>query len=121
VAHNPAGIGEVMQQWKQVAATTKHIVLGFVKDKDINEALALFPKDAVYHFCNADTPRALPAGELQAAAAQQGLKGEAYETVAKAVRGAQAQMQDTDALLITGSFFIVGEALSICKFENVQN
>ena len=113
VAHNPAGLNEVLAQWKHVPATAKHIVVGFVKDKDIAEALSLFPKDATYYFCNADTPRALPAEELRAAAALQELTGNAYGTVSAAVNAAKEQMQRTDALLITGSFFIVGEALQL--------
>ncbi len=118
VAHNPAGLAEVLAQWKHVSASSKHIVLGFVKDKDIAEALSLFPKDATYYFCNADTPRALPAAELREAASQQGLTGAAYESVAAAVLTAKNNMQDTDALLITGSFFIVGEALGNLKMPS---
>ncbi|MCW3123409.1 MAG: FolC bifunctional protein [Flavipsychrobacter sp.] len=111
VAHNPAGIKEVMQQWQQVKATNKHIVVGFVKDKDVAEALALFPKNATYYFCNADMPRALPAVELKEIATKNELQGEAYNSVSDAINAAKAAMKETDALLITGSFFIVGEAL----------
>ena len=119
VAHNPAGLREVLQQWKQVEATTKHIVLGFVKDKDVAEALSLFPKDAVYYFCNANIQRALPSNELREIAMQNGLSGNAYATVTGAVLAAKDNMQSTDALLITGSFFIVGEALSMRQFDNL--
>ena len=116
--HNPAGLGEVLQQWQHVTATKKHIVLGFVKDKDVAEALSLFPKDATYYFCNANIQRALPAEELRDAAEKCGITGKAYTTVTGAVLAAKENMQSTDALLITGSFFIVGEALSMWKFEN---
>ncbi|MFI5196307.1 MAG: bifunctional folylpolyglutamate synthase/dihydrofolate synthase [Chitinophagales bacterium] len=112
VAHNPAGINEVIEQFNTLGATAKHIVLGFVKDKDIHEVLALLPKDATYYFCNAQIQRALPATELKAEAEKAGLKGCAYPTVTAAVTAAKANMNDTDALLITGSFFIAGEALS---------
>jgi dihydrofolate synthase/folylpolyglutamate synthase len=111
VAHNPAGLGEVMEQWKQVAARTKHIVIGFVKDKEVKEALALFPKDAIYYFCNADIPRALPAEELKLLATSQGLHGSAYSSVTAAITAARHAITLDDALLITGSFFIIGEAM----------
>ena len=117
VAHNPAGLREVLQQWQQVDATTKHIVVGFVKDKDVAEALALFPRDNVYYFCNANIPRALPANELKEIAERAGLRGNAYATVTGAVLAAKDNMKSTHALLITGSFFIVGEALSMWKLE----
>jgi dihydrofolate synthase / folylpolyglutamate synthase len=111
VAHNAAGIAEVMKQWQQVQARKKHIVVGFVKDKDVATALLAFPKDAVYHFCNANIPRALPAHELAAIASTVGLKGTAYASVKEAVAAAKAQLGNEDALLITGSFFIIGEMM----------
>ncbi|MCD6011251.1 MAG: FolC bifunctional protein [Flavipsychrobacter sp.] len=120
VAHNPAGLTEVLNQWQQLQANSKHIVLGFVKDKDVDEALALFPKDATYYFCNAQIERALPAAELKEKAASAGLGGNTYVTVSEAINAAQSAMQENDALLITGSFFIVGEALAMWKYENAE-
>ncbi len=121
VAHNPAGLKEVLEQFKsQITNHKSHIVLGFVKDKDVDEALALFPKDATYYFCNAQIERALPAAELKEKAAWAGLGGSAYMTVAEAINAAQAAMTTDDALLITGSFFIVGDALAMWKIENVE-
>jgi len=111
VAHNPAGIGEIMQQWKALSANRKHIVLGFVKDKDVREALGLFPKDSIYYFCQAHIPRALPATDLFALANEMGLEGTLYLSVAEAINAAQSAMKEDDALLIAGSFFIVGEAM----------
>lgn len=120
VAHNPAGLTNVMEQWAQVYAKQKHIVLGFVKDKDVSEALALFPKDATYYFCNAQIQRALPAAELNAMAAEAGLIGNSYPSVTDAVNAAMINMAADDGLLITGSFFIVGEALIAREWDNAQ-
>lgn len=111
VAHNAAGLSEVLEQWEQVKAKNKHIVVGFVKDKDVAAALQKFPKDVTYYFCNAQLPRALPAAELKDMAAEQGLKGNTYDSVKDAVAAARSAMTVDDALLITGSFFIVGEAM----------
>lgn len=113
VAHNAAGIQEVLAQWQKLPAASKHIVIGFVKDKDVAGTLAYFPKDVFYYFCNAQIQRAMPAAELQAIAQQAGLNGEAYNSVAEAVNAARHHMSKADALLITGSFFIVGEALEL--------
>jgi dihydrofolate synthase/folylpolyglutamate synthase len=119
VGHNAAGVKEVLKQWKNVGANQKHIIVGFVKDKDVAEALLVFPKDAVYHFCNAGIPRAMPAKDLAAIAEQNGLTGTVYESVAAATSGALAAMKDDDALLITGSFFIVGEAMIALSREQL--
>jgi len=111
VGHNEAGVGEVVKQWGLVTAKWKHVVIGFVKDKEITNVLALLPSDNVYYFCNANIPRALPAEQLQEQANAVGLKGMAYPTVKDAVKAALHEMSKEDALLITGSFFIVAEAL----------
>lgn len=112
VAHNPAGIQEVINQFGLLPAGRKHIVLGFVKDKDIQEALSLLPADAAYYFCNARIERALPAEDLKVEAAKAGLSGADYPSVTEAISAARQAMDENDALLITGSFFIVGEALA---------
>lgn len=111
VAHNPAGLREVLTQFAMLKAAKKHIVVGFVKDKDVDEALALFPADATYYFCNAQIQRALPAAELKEKATAAGLTGNAYATITEAANAAKDAMTPADALLITGSFFIVGEAI----------
>ncbi|MEO6833754.1 MAG: folylpolyglutamate synthase/dihydrofolate synthase family protein [Chitinophagaceae bacterium] len=112
VAHNPAGIEEVMGQWSALPHSKKHIIVGFVKDKDVRSALALFPKDARYHFCAANIPRALPVRDLANIASELGLHGIEHSSVKDAVLSTRKDMQNEDALLITGSFFIVGEALT---------
>jgi dihydrofolate synthase/folylpolyglutamate synthase len=118
VAHNPAGIEEVISQWQKVPAAQKHILIGFVKDKDVEKVLGYFPEDAIYYFCNAQIPRALPAQSLAELATAKGLIGNVYNSVAEAVSMARQTLQKDDALLITGSFFVVGEAI---EYLNVNN
>jgi dihydrofolate synthase/folylpolyglutamate synthase len=76
------------------------------------------PTDNIYYFCNADIPRALPVVQLQQLATAQGLKGDAYPSVADAVRAAREALGKDDALLITGSVFVTGEAI---EYLNVNN
>ncbi|MBS1614580.1 MAG: bifunctional folylpolyglutamate synthase/dihydrofolate synthase [Bacteroidetes bacterium] len=111
VAHNPAGLNIVFRDWEKIRAKNKHILLGFVRDKDVRGALALFPKDENVHFCAAQVPRALPASELAQIASEQGLNGNVFSSVADALSELRNSLQPEDALLITGSFFIVGEAM----------
>ncbi len=64
VAHNEHGIKALLDQ----IATTKYqqlyIVTGMVKDKDIDAALSLLPKNANYYFTQSHLPRALASKEL---------------------------------------------------------
>ncbi len=111
VAHNPAGLQEVIRQWENITARNKYILTGFVRDKDIIAVLTCLPKDAHYFFTQAQIPRALPAPELAYTAATHGLKGDAYTHAGDALRAAVSIMTDEDALLITGSFFVIGELI----------
>lgn len=118
VAHNAHGLAGVLKQWANISAAKKHIVLGFVKDKDVAKALELFDKDSTYYFCNADIPRAMPASELKKHAAEAGLKGGIFISVADAVEAARIALAKEDALLITGSTFVVGEAIAYLNVNN---
>jgi dihydrofolate synthase/folylpolyglutamate synthase len=89
-----------------------HIVLGMVSDKDIGNVLRLLPQDATYYFCKADIPRGMDAVQLQEQASVSGLLGEAYPSVAAAYRAALDGAAEQDLVLVTGSFFTVGEVLT---------
>lgn len=111
VAHNEAGILEVMDQLASLSFSRLHIVTGFVRDKIIQDILRHLPIDAVYYYTQADISRALPATELREAALAFGLKGTAYPRVAEALLAARAAAGPEDLILVCGSVFVVAEAL----------
>lgn len=115
VAHNEAGLSAVLAQWQSVPKEQAHILIGFVRDKDVEKVLSLMPRDAVYYFTAANVPRALPAGALAQMAADKGLRGKVFDRVAEGLSAAKAALSSRDALLVTGSFFIVGEALGAVR------
>ena len=107
--HNVAGMQYIVSQIADIKAETKRLVIGMVGDKDITSMLKLLPKDATYYFCNARIPRALPAADLKAKAAQFGLQGSAYASVAEALAAAQREASENDFIFIGGSNFTVAE------------
>lgn len=111
VGHNEAGIREVMQQLEHVNYQQLHIVTGFVKDKEVDNVLPLFPSTATYYFCRAQLPRALDEVALAEMGAQHGLQGRAYESVQAALKAARQHAKPEDMILVCGSFFIVAEAM----------
>jgi dihydrofolate synthase/folylpolyglutamate synthase len=82
-----------------------------VNDKDISSVLSLLPKDAIYYFCKAAIPRALPAKELEAAAQLKGLSGTVHDTVAAALQAAKNKATRGDLILVGGSTFTVAEVV----------
>jgi dihydrofolate synthase/folylpolyglutamate synthase len=120
VAHNPDGMKYLNENLKAANIEGKlYIVCGFVSDKDVVSALRLFPQDAVFFFTQANVPRAMPVGQLMEIAEQGRLKGSAYPTVKAAVAAAKAAAGADDTILITGSFFIVGEAMEVLDKDAV--
>jgi len=74
VAHNEDGMRQVIEQLELSDFHHLHVVIGMVKDKEIDKVLALLPKHAQYYFTRARIPRALPEDELASRGIQQGLK-----------------------------------------------
>lgn len=110
--HNVAGVQYIVKQLAREHYSNLHIVLGFVKDKDITHILEMFPRYATYYFTNASIPRSLPAKELKALATARGLEGNDYSTVAEAYEAAKKVATASDMIFIGGSTFIVADFLA---------
>ncbi len=111
IAHNEAGIGAVLEQVSKTKFNQLHIVLGMVKDKDINKVLSLLPASAKYYFCQPDLPRALPVDDLHASAFLHKLIGDKYSSVQTALNSAKSIASEDDLILVMGSNFVVAEII----------
>lgn len=109
VAHNVDGIRLLVQQAEVTDHRELHIVIGMVRDKEIEKILALLPPHAHYYFTSAKIPRALPEDELAVKAALSGLKGETWSDVNDALKAAIQNAHDDDMIIVCGSVFLVGE------------
>jgi dihydrofolate synthase/folylpolyglutamate synthase len=110
-AHNTHGLTIVLNQIQKEPFENLHIVLGVVNDKDLDEVLPLFPKNAIYYFCKPNIPRGLEATILAKKANQFGLIGEIYNSVSDAYKKAKQNAQPTDFIYVGGSTFVVAEIL----------
>ena len=109
VGHNEDGIIQIIQQIKQTIYNHLRIVIGMVKDKEVEKVLALLPKEAVYYFTRAQIPRAMPELELQNKALLLALKGETFTDVNLALNAAIEHSSAEDLILVCGSVYLVGE------------
>ena len=110
-AHNTHGLTIVLNQIQKENFEQLHFVLGVVNDKDLDEVLPLFPKNAIYYFCKPNIPRGLVVSILAQKAAQFGLKGKIYNSVSDAYAKAKQNAQPTDFIYLGGSTFVVAEIL----------
>jgi dihydrofolate synthase / folylpolyglutamate synthase len=103
------GIEQLTRQIEVTEHRQLHIIIGMVKDKEVEQILALLPKTAGYYFTKAQVPRAVPESELAKKAANAELKGETYSEVNDALKAALQHAHADDLILICGSVFLVGE------------
>lgn len=109
--HNEDGIRAALSSIQKLKFNRLYMVLGMVNDKNHDKVLQLLPKDAVYYFCAARIPRALPVDELERKAASFGLNGTSFHSVKAALKHALKSAQTNDLVYVGGSTFIVGEAM----------
>ena len=90
-----------------------HVIFGMVSDKDIDHILPLLCKEFTYYVWRAHIERAMDQEKLAAKMREQGLTCETYPSVKEAVEAAKAAANPEDLIFITGSCFVMGEALEL--------
>lgn len=111
VGHNEDGIKKMLEQLNQEQYKSLHIVFGMVKDKEIENVLKLLPKHAHYYFTEPQIPRKLPVEDLISLAEKHQLQGASFHHPKDALGVAKSKAAENDLILITGSFFVVGEII----------
>lgn len=110
-AHNKHGLEIVMKQLQREEFDTLHFVLGVVNDKDLDDVLPLFPKNAKYYFCKPNIPRGLEASILAEKATSFELNGKVFNSVPEAYAEAKKNAGKNDFIYVGGSTFVVAEIL----------
>ena len=114
VGHNYACLKNSMSniyEEKSSNDSKVHVVFGMVSDKDIDHILPLLRKEFVYYVCRAHIERAMDQEKLAAKMREQGLSCNTYPSVKEAIAAAKSAATEEDVVFITGSCFVVGEAL----------
>ena len=104
VSHNPAGITATLPLIENECEGQLYILYGAAKDKDASEILNLFPSHAVVAACIFSNPRSKNLQEWQSLGVQT-----VYNNLPQALEDIKKQMQPTDLLWVTGSFFLISD------------
>ena len=110
-AHNKEGLTYVLKQLEKENYDNLHVVLGVVSDKDLDEILPLFPKNATYYFSKPNIPRGLSVEILKNKSKKHGLLGNSYDSVLSAYDEAVRNSSPADLVFVGGSTFTVAEVL----------
>lgn len=114
--HNPDAwqhLAPTLQQWQKEGGLV--MLIGMAGDKDVPHVVTHFPPEAHYIFCQAHTPRALPATELQALAQAVGIThSEVIPDIHDAYKVAiqRAKELGAETLFMGGSNYVIGELLT---------
>lgn len=109
-AHNQAGLELVFAQLNEIDKF-KHIVLGFVNDKKIDEVLKILPERARYYFVKPAINRGRNPKEYEDLLISAKIDYEISESVNVGFSAAKARCLDSEMIFIGGSNFVVGEFL----------
>ena len=112
--HNVGAWREISRQLESIQCAQMHIVFGMVEDKDVEGVIGLLLQKARYYFTKPSNKRAMDENRLQAMAAQHGIKGETYPTVAEAYRFAMRNAAHDDFVFVGGSCYLVADLLKNC-------
>ncbi len=115
VSHNPHGIEATVE------ALNKHrkefenlfVVFGAMQDKDAKSMLMKLGELASrFFFATPQTERALSAAYLENLSHELQLNGTAFTSTDEAISAAKSLANASDLILITGSFYLAGEAIN---------
>jgi dihydrofolate synthase/folylpolyglutamate synthase len=107
--HNEHGLKSVLAQIEKIDVKNKYFILGFVKDKNVDEILSLFPKDGIYYFCQPENPRFMPVENLMKIAESHGMSGYSILSVNEALKYVTNLAKMDDFIYVGGSTYVVAE------------
>lgn len=109
-AHNKAGLDMVFDQLKEYNQK-KHIVLGFVNDKKIDEVLQVLPKNDQYYFVKPSVNRGRNPLEYEEELKNSKISYQIFQTVQDGYLAALQNVKEDEMIFIGGSNFVVGDFL----------
>lgn len=108
--HNKAGLEQVFSQLNSVDKF-KHIILGFVKDKKIDEVLEMLPENATYYFVKPDIKRGRHPNDYENQLKKSGISYKIFDDVQSGYLSAKQNVKNGEMIFIGGSNFVVGDFL----------
>ncbi|MCP1251405.1 MULTISPECIES: bifunctional folylpolyglutamate synthase/dihydrofolate synthase [Elizabethkingia] len=108
--HNQAGLEYVFNQLKTYSQS-KHIVLGFVNDKNIDDVIPLLPKNEKFYFVKPSIHRGRNPQEYEDLIKKENLNYQIFSDVQSGYLAAKENCVSDDMIFIGGSNFVVGDFL----------
>ena len=107
--HNKEGFKYILDQIKSLDKNAVHMILGFVKEKNVSELLASIPQGTHLTFCEASVPRAMPLSDVKLLAESLNIHASYMADVNEAIDAAKEKAKSDELIFIGGSTFVVAE------------
>ncbi|HEY9117381.1 MAG TPA: folylpolyglutamate synthase/dihydrofolate synthase family protein [Roseivirga sp.] len=107
--HNKEAFEYIVGQISAQIHDQLYMVLGFVREKDLQPILRMLPVNAHLIFCEPKIPRALLLEELKEKTAAMNQAREYVQDVNEAIQRAKSLATENDMIYIGGSTFVVAE------------
>ncbi|MFP3592027.1 bifunctional folylpolyglutamate synthase/dihydrofolate synthase [Chryseobacterium sp. SIMBA_038] len=108
--HNQAGLEQVFTQLNSIDKH-KHVILGFVVDKKIDEVMSLLPENSEFYFAKPSIHRGRHPKDYEDLLINAKIFYKIFDSVQEAYLSAKQQCTNEEMIFIGGSNFVVGEFL----------
>lgn len=108
--HNQAGLEYVFSQLNSIDRH-KHVILGFVNDKKIDEVMDLLPENSEFYFAKPSISRGRHPEDYENLLREAKIFYKIFNSVQEAYLSAKERCTNEDMIFIGGSNFVVGEFL----------
>lgn len=108
--HNQAGLEYVFDQLNSIDQH-KHVVLGFVNDKKIDDVMRILPENSVFYFAKPSIHRGRHPADYRDLLDDTKISYKIFDSVQEAYLSAKQQATNEEVIFIGGSNFVVGEFL----------
>lgn len=109
-AHNQAGLEQVFSQLNSIGCK-KHVILGFVNDKKIDEVMSLLPENSTFYFAKPSIHRGRHPKDYEDLLINAKIIYKIFDSVQEAYLSAKQECTNDEMIFIGGSNFVVGEFL----------
>lgn len=108
--HNQAGLEYVFSQLNSIDKH-KHVILGFVNDKKIDEVMGLLPENSEFYFAKPSINRGRHPEDYENLLQEAKIFYKIFDSVQEAYLSAKEQCRNNEMIFIGGSNFVVGDFL----------
>lgn len=112
-AHNAEGIDAFLSSISTLIRGKLHIIYGTSADKNLEEILSLFPREAAYYFTTFSNPRSIQLEDLKQKTNSFSQQSLFFKSPTIAYNTAQIAANKEDTILIFGSFFLVHDFFEV--------